>query len=253
MVGRYSLVVAPPARSAAISAPDGSMLGTRGDATFVLTGREGCAVKGFRSTGMTAIVAALLIGCTPAASPAPSSPSPAPSTDLSAGPPGLVTGQFVFDGGGEFQESVEVEGGLKERVRERTGRSEMSDERLTGTVKVTDNADRFTAGQTFLGDVLWGTIAIENDQGTWAGTSTGTTDLSADGAGVTYFELVGAGGYKGLSAVISNGRRGRRPILSGTGTASSSLARYRPIVNGDSRAPRQVGSRRLRTATRPGW
>ncbi len=74
----------------------------------------------------------------------------------------------------------------------------MSDARLTGAVTVIDNADRFKAGtDTFLGDVLWGTIAIENDQGTWTGPLTGTTDLSADGRGVTYIELVGAGALRG--------------------------------------------------------
>jgi hypothetical protein len=156
---------------------------------------------------MTAIMAILLIGCTPAASPAPSQAlSPGPSPDLLAGSPGLVTGQLVWDdvtSSGEFQESVEVEGGLRQRVRERTARSEMSDARLTGAVKVIDNADRFIAGpDSFLGDVLWGTVAIENDQGTWTGTLTGTSDRSADGRGVTYIELVGAGAYEGLSAVL---------------------------------------------------
>jgi hypothetical protein len=168
-------------------------------------------VKGFKSTGMTAIVAALLIGCAPGASPAPSqssSPtsSPAPSPDLSAGTPGLVTGHLLYDAqatGGDFQESVDIAGGTRQRVRERTARSEMSDARLTGAVTVIDNADRFKAGpDTFLGDVLWGTIAIENDQGTWTGPLTGTSDLSADGRGTTYIELVGAGAYEGLSAVL---------------------------------------------------
>jgi hypothetical protein len=172
-------------------------------------------VKGFKSAGMTAIMAILLIGCTPAASPAPSqglSPgpsqglSPGLSPDLSAGSPGLVTGQLVWDdvtSSGDFQEIVEVEGGARNRVRERTARSEMSDARLTGAVKVIDNADRFFAGpDSFLGDVLWGTVAIENDQGTWTGTLTGTSDRSAGGRGVTYIELVGAGAYEGLSAVL---------------------------------------------------
>ena len=54
----------------------------------------------------------------------------------------------------------------------------------------------------FSGTSLWGTVAIENDQGTWTGTLTGTSDLSAEGRGVTYIELVGAGGYEGLSAVL---------------------------------------------------
>ena len=113
---------------------------------------------------------------------------------------------------GEFQEEVAVDGGLRERVRVRTARSEMSDPRLTGTVTVTDNADRFIDGtELFLGDVLWGTIAIENDQGTWAGPLTGTSDLSANGRGVTYIELVGAGGYEGLSAVLFEREEGEEP------------------------------------------
>jgi hypothetical protein len=167
-------------------------------------GQREFAVKDFRSTGLTAIVAVLLIGCTPAASPAPSqSPSAATSPDLSAGSPRLVTGQLLWDAsGGEFKETVEVEGGVRQRVRARTARSQMSDERLTGTVTVTDNADRFKAGDTLVGDVLWGTIAIKNEKGTWAGTLTGTSDDSADGRGVTYIELVGAGAYEGLSAVV---------------------------------------------------
>jgi hypothetical protein len=179
-------------------------------------------VKGFKSAGMTAIMAILLIGCTPAASPAPSqglspgpsqalSPgpsqalSPGTSPDLSAGSPGLVTGRLVWDAnsGPEWQEDVEVEGGIRQRVRERTARSEMSDARLSGAVKVIDNADRFSAGpDSLLGDVLWGTVAIENDQGTWTGTLTGTSDRSAKGRGVSYIELVGAGAYEGLSAVL---------------------------------------------------
>ena len=116
-------------------------------------------MKGVRSTGMTAIVAALLIGCTPALSPAPSpalppSASPEVSPDLSAGTPGLVTGQLLYGAtGGDFQEGVEVAGGLLERVRVRTASSEMSDARLSGTVTVTDNADRFSRGHRH---IPWG-------------------------------------------------------------------------------------------------
>ncbi len=175
-------------------------------------------MKGFRSTGVTAIVAALLIGCTPALSPAPSpaltpSASPEVSPDLSAGTPGLVTGQLVYDStSGDFQESVEVAGGLQERVRVRTASSEMSDARLSGTVTVTDNADRFIEGtDAFLGDILWGTIVIENDQGMWTGSLTGTSDLSADGRGVTYIQLVGADAYEGLSAVLFEREEGVAP------------------------------------------
>jgi hypothetical protein len=78
----------------------------------------------------------------------------------------------------------------------------MSDARLSGSVTVTDNADRFVVADEIVGDVLWGTIVIENDQGTWTGPLTGTSDLSADLGGVTYIELVGAGAYDGLSAIV---------------------------------------------------
>lgn len=179
-------------------------------------------MNGFRSSGMTAIVAALLIGCTPALSPAPSpalssTSSPALSPDLSAGTPGLVTGQLRYDAGttaDEWKEDTAVKGGGRQRVRERHARSEMSDARLSGTVTVTDNADRFGEGtDAYLGDVLWGTIVIENDQGTWTGPLTGTSDLSADGGGVTYIELVGAGAYERLSAILFEREEGEPPNI----------------------------------------
>ena len=78
----------------------------------------------------------------------------------------------------------------------------MSDARLSGSVTVTDNADRFGVANEIFADILWGTIVIENDQGTWTGPLTGTSDLSADFGGVTYIELVGAGAYEGLSAIL---------------------------------------------------
>ena len=128
-----------------------------------------------------------------------------------------------------WQEDVEVDGGLKQRVRVRTASSEMSDPRLTGTVTVTDNADRFFDGtDTLIGDVLWGTIAIENDEGTWTGPLTGTSDVSADGRGNTYIELVGAGAYEGLSAVLFERESAQSDS---TGTASSSLATCRPTAS----------------------
>ena len=124
--------------------------------------------------------------------------------DLSAGTPGLVTGQLRYDAetNDEFQEDVAVDGGQRQRVRESHATSEMSDARLSGSVTITDNADRFFVADEFVGDVLWGTIVIVNDQGTWTGPLTGTSDLSAGRSGVTYIELVGAGAYEGLSAII---------------------------------------------------
>jgi len=127
--------------------------------------------------------------------------------DLSAGNPGLVTGHLRDKettppaAGPMWQEDVAVDGGFRQRVRESHATSEMSDARLSGSVTITDNADRFFVADEFVGDVLWGTIVIVNDQGTWTGPLTGTGDLSAD-IGVFYYELVGAGAYEGLSAII---------------------------------------------------
>jgi len=128
--------------------------------------------------------------------------------DLSAGTPGLVTGHLRDKettppaAGPMWQEDVAVPGGQRQRVRESHATSEMSDARLSGSVTITDNADRFFVADEFVGDVLWGTIVIVNDQGTWTGPLTGTSDLSAGRSGVTYIELVGAGAYEGLSAIL---------------------------------------------------
>ena len=97
-----------------------------------------------------------------------------------------------------------VEGNVRQRGRDSTGRMEMSDPRLSGDVAVTGQrrplVRRSCNGP--LADILWGTIEIANDGGTWAGTSVGTSDVSADGTGIGYYELVGAGAYEGLSAVL---------------------------------------------------
>jgi hypothetical protein len=109
----------------------------------------------------------------------------------------LATGQVFHVDAIDFR-SVSGSGDTRfERDRTVRRRSEMSDPRLSGTVTVHDDADRWPEG-----DLVWGTIEIANDGGTWTGTSVGTTDMTADGGGVTYHELVGSGGYDGLSAVI---------------------------------------------------
>jgi hypothetical protein len=80
------------------------------------------------------------------------------------------------------------------------------DPRLSGEVSLQDNADRFFDGTPsedgYLGDVLWGTIEITNNGGTWTGTSVGTTDTLGGGGNITYYELTGGGGYEGLTAII---------------------------------------------------
>jgi hypothetical protein len=119
----------------------------------------------------------------------------------------LVTGRIIHSGGsGGFAEDTETENMWVQRGRSTSSQSEMSDPRLSGEVHLQDNADRFFDGppsdERYLGDVLWGTIEITNDGGTWMGTSVGTTDTSGGGGNITYYELVGGGGYEGLSAVI---------------------------------------------------
>ncbi len=136
----------------------------------------------------------------PTASVAPGAGSPSP-----AAPMVLVSGVFV-PGPGDlgFEETSVVEGNVRQRGRDSTGHMDMSDPRLSGDVAVRDNADRWCGDPCNgpLADILWGTIEIANDGGTWAGTSVGTSDVSADGTGIGYYELVGAGAYEGLSAVL---------------------------------------------------
>jgi len=118
-------------------------------------------------------------------------------------PPGgeaaaLVSGRFVSsDNDFESSDTFPFEQTVRQRGRENTGRSEMSDERLSGDVTVTDNGDFYLPDWE---DILWGTISIVNDEGTWDGRLVGTSDVL--GVGSKYYELVGSGAYEGLSAVV---------------------------------------------------
>ena len=140
----------------------------------------------------------------------------------------LVSGQLLRGGGpgcgdAEFTEVTVDEGILRERGRVCYGRAEMSDPRLNGEVTFMDDADRYLSGLTGevllmdvadpynlfefvedegFADIVWGSITIENDDGTWEGRSVGTSDNTPDGYGLTYHELVGTGAYDGLSAVL---------------------------------------------------
>ena len=120
--------------------------------------------------GVLSVVAGIVPGTSgPGTTDLVASPSPgAVSSPAPAGlAPALVTGPLVWDAGtgDQWQEAAEVDGGYRQRIRERRATSEMSDARLTGAVTVTDNADRFLAGpDEYIGDVPWGTVAIENDQ-----------------------------------------------------------------------------------------
>jgi hypothetical protein len=132
------------------------------------------------------------------------SPSSAASSPVSPGV--LVTGTVVTEATDFTEEDTDVENGRRQRGRIARGHADMSDPRLSGFVTASDNADRFCDGvcgpDTFRADILWGTLEIVNDGGTWVGRSVGTSDMSAEGRGVTYYELVGTGAYEGLSAVL---------------------------------------------------
>lgn len=118
----------------------------------------------------------------------------------------LVTGRRYHQSARDFTENTDMATIWAQRGRVTVAQSAMSDPRLSGHVVIMDDADRFfedTAdAETFLGDILWGTVEITNDGGAWTGTSVGTTDNLANGGNITYYELVGSGGYEGLSAVI---------------------------------------------------
>ncbi len=134
--------------------------------------------------------------------------------------PGVETGVLVTGGwvsrdaaaSHEFEEGVDVEGGFRERGELTVGQLQMSDERLSGELTWTREADRFfdpaevlTAADVSLinfADVTWGTVSLVNDGGAWEGRQIGTSDAFADGASITYIELVGTGGYEGWSAIL---------------------------------------------------
>lgn len=146
-------------------------------------------------------------------------PSPVASSAPVA-PAALVTGT-ITKVGEDFVESSDVAFGIRQRGRDYTGQVTMSDPRLSGDVIATDHADRFCDGvcdeDTFRADLLWGTIEIANDDGTWIGTSVNTTDISANGAGVTYYELSGTGAYEGQSAVLFETEEFPGPIFNLSG------------------------------------
>ncbi len=144
------------------------------------------------------------------------SPSPEPS------PPTLgvlVTGTFSSNrGDADWFEDTDVDYGIRQRGRTYVGHVAMSDPRLSGDAVGRDNADRYCAGtcdfDTFRADVLWGILAITNHDGTWVGTTVGTSDMAAGGRGVTYYQLAGTGAYEGLSAALfETGQTGTDEVL----------------------------------------
>ena len=93
---------------------------------------------------------------------------------------------------------------------------EMSDPRLSGDVTENVRTDGFESAT--LPDVpelntehfreedvriAWGTVRIENETGTWEGTSIASSTIAGDGPSMTLLE--GTGAYDGLSAILYEG------------------------------------------------
>ena len=136
--------------------------------------------------------------------------------------PALVTGSLVSDlNTGSFYNK-----GTRDRIKRyeltgETARAEMSDPRLNGSVTTDwtqdqhwradypdlEGLDAYFVREPGIGVLKWGTVRIENDTGAWEGTVLETFDVTADtlpsgGLNVGVVELVGAGAYDGLSAVL---------------------------------------------------
>ena len=114
--------------------------------------------------------------------------------------PALISGKL--DNGWEVLsgDSALVDGALRESGVVTSEVEMMSDPRLTGTLTIDFTKQFFDVRLDT--DLVWGTVLIENDDGAWEGILRGTSDLEADGAQVSYYELVGSGAYDGLSAIV---------------------------------------------------
>ncbi len=99
----------------------------------------------------------------------------------------------------------EVIDGLQQDHWVDTGRLKMSDDRLTGDFREEGTMNRYqpVAGEG-AAEVWYGTFHVDNDGGTWEGTHSGCSSCGNAGEGpdISYVELVGGGGYEGLSAIL---------------------------------------------------
>jgi hypothetical protein len=110
---------------------------------------------------------------------------------------------------GEYTEEAESDGLLSQRGLESEGGWTFNDARLSGDITLHQNADRWCHGacdednDNELAAVQWGTIEVTNDGGTWTGTW--VAPGGSGSYGLPYYELVGSGGYAGLSAILVTG------------------------------------------------
>ncbi len=135
---------------------------------------------------------------------------PAMSTEPSLDPlaPAHVSGQFIFAGDQTISPTITTEDGV---TRYRGGetwtgiRVEASDPRLMGELSSTFDRD------VHPGDigVVWGTMTITNDAGSWTGTFIGPIRREDASVWPVMEQLTGNGAYEGLSAIILQDNRGR--------------------------------------------
>ena len=113
--------------------------------------------------------------------------------------PALVTGSLSHPEDALADEARTTEDGIVRDHWVETANAKVTDPRLSGVLTIDLTRERFDELGTDLG---WARVRLENDAGFWEGTSVDTTDPVTQFREVAYYELVGGGGYEGLSAVV---------------------------------------------------
>lgn len=154
-------------------------------------------MKGLRTTLVSMIVVGLLAG--------PAVGAARAATDVMTEPAVIVSGtqRLITEGDAVLEPTLD---GVDERTREQVEVYvwEMDDARLGGRVTLTSDVDRWLdeAGDDY--GIFWGTVSVENEDGSWQGTfvhSDGQTD-AYDGELGRFVQLQGSGAYEGWSAIL---------------------------------------------------
>ena len=135
---------------------------------------------------------------------------PGAATDGAGLEPAKVTGTISGWDDFEVESEGSIEDGFIRDQWEERAQLEMSDSRLTGTWTETFGIDRYSPidpdGDDPYGiaETITGTVSVENDGGTWVGTTFGCDCRApkSQGSDMFHMELVGTGAYEGLSALL---------------------------------------------------
>jgi hypothetical protein len=130
---------------------------------------------------------------------------PGAATDVVAEPAVIVSGTTTMMTEGDSTSDQPLNG----RMQASRGRAsvfdwELDDPRLSGSATVTQNVDRWLDESDNDYGIFWGTVSIENEDGSWLGTfvhSDGQTD-AYDGELGGVLQLRGSGAYEGWSAIL---------------------------------------------------